>query len=415
MLRIMPDRNQYAPSLSRRQWLSGAASAIATISLLPPSSFARSDGPDQVILRAAPARLLLRAGEPIEIPAFSGTTPGPTLKLRQGDQVNISIFNELNEKITPYWHGVRTVRSPGVDAEIRPGQQAGFRVQPPDAGTFWYRTLPRTGGLYGLLIVEEKTKPDVDRDAVLVLDEWRLEDNRTITANGRPSADIPVRAGERIRLRLLNAAPNRTMQLRFDKHQVWVMAIDGQPAEPFVARDGRLALAPGNRIDVFIDATSEPGATAPILLDQSGSEIAVAQLAYETGRREGPSRGAPPPLPGNALPSRIDFRTAVRPTIELGDLPADIAAFKVARGRAVVLTLTNRSAVPTVVHIHGHHVRLLDKLDDGWKPFWLDTLVVAPGQTERVAFVPETVGRWSIESTPLVSGAQPTMRVFEVT
>ena len=51
-----------------------------------------------------------------------------------------------------------------------------------------------------------------------------------------------------------------------------------------------------------------------------------------------------------------------------------------------MLALTNRSTIATVVHLHGHHVRLLDRLDDGWKPYWLDTLAVAPGQTERVAF-----------------------------
>ncbi|NWG23043.1 MAG: multicopper oxidase domain-containing protein [Pseudorhodoplanes sp.] len=415
MLRIMSRRNRSVPSLSRRQWLSGAASTLAMVSLLPPSSLAQSDGPDQVILRAAPAKLPLRAGGGLsDVPAFSGLTPGPTVKMRQGESINISIINDLSETLTPYWHGVRTARPAWADAEIRPTRRGEFPIRPPDAGTFWYRTLPRTGGLYGLLIVEEKTPPDIDRDAVLVLDDWGLGDGRTVTANGRPSADIPIRAGERIRLRLLNAAPDRMMQLCLDTHPVWVMAIDGQPAAPFVARDGRLTLAPGNRIDVFLDATSEPGATAPILLDQDGSALVVARLVYESGRRDGSLRGAPPPLPGNPLPERIDMRAASRPTIELSEPPSDLA-FKVARGRPVVLTLTNRGAVPTAVHMQGHHVRLLDKLDDGWKPFWLDTLVVTAGQTERVAFLPDRPGRWAIETTPLLPGATATMRRFEVT
>ena len=49
------------------------------------------------------------------------------------------------------------------------------------------------------------------------------------------------------------------------------MAIDGQPAEPFLARDSRVTLGPGNRIDFFVDATLEPGAIAPILLENSGA------------------------------------------------------------------------------------------------------------------------------------------------
>ena len=55
------------------------------------------------------------------------------------------------------------------------------------------------------------------------------------------------------------------------------------------------------------------------------------------------------------------------------------------------------------VHLHGHSVRLLDRLDDGWKPFWLDTLVVGE-QTERIAFVADNPGKWLIECR--AAGAQ---------
>ena len=55
------------------------------------------------------------------------------------------------------------------------------------------------------------------------------------------------------------------MTLRIDRHPVTVMAIDGQPAEPFLAREGRITLAPGNRVDLFVDAVLEPGSIAPIV------------------------------------------------------------------------------------------------------------------------------------------------------
>ena len=48
-------------------------------------------------------------------------------------------------------------------------------------------------------------------------------------------------------------------------------------------------------------------------------------------------------------------------------------------------------------HLHGHHFRLLDRLDDGWKPFWLDTLAIESGQTQRIAFAAEHAGRWLME------------------
>jgi FtsP/CotA-like multicopper oxidase with cupredoxin domain len=50
------------------------------------------------------------------------------------------------------------------------------------------------------------------------------------------------------------------------------------------------------------------------------------------------------------------------------------------------------------VHLHGHHFRLLDRLDDGWKPYWLDTVPVVPRQTVRIAFVADNLGRWRIEN-----------------
>ncbi len=46
----------------------------------------------------------------------------------------------------------------------------------------------------------------------------------------------------------------------------------------------------------------------------------------------------------------------------------------------------------------GHVIELLDKLDDGWKPFWLDTVAAAPEGITRVAFVADNPGKWLIES-----------------
>ena len=66
-----------------------------------------------------------------------------------------------------------------------------------------------------------------------------------------------------------------------------------------------------------------------------------------------------------------------------------------------MLSFANRTAAAMVIHLHGHSVRLLDNLDDGWKPFWLDTLLVAPQQTARIAFVADSPGKWLIDCRPL--------------
>jgi FtsP/CotA-like multicopper oxidase with cupredoxin domain len=79
-----------------------------------------------------------------------------------------------------------------------------------------------------------------------------------------------------------------------------------------------------------------------------------------------------------------------------------------------VLALINRADVATVFHLHGHHFRLLDRLDDGWKPFWLDTLAVEPGQTQRIAFAAEYTGRWLIEAAATDWAAPRLVRWYSV-
>ena len=80
----------------------------------------------------------------------------------------------------------------------------------------------------------------------------------------------------------------------------------------------------------------------------------------------------------------------------------------------MVLALTNRGDIPTVFHLHGHHFRLLDRLDDGWKPFWLDTLAIDSGQTQRIAFAAEHAGRWLMEAVATDWAAPRLVRWYSV-
>ncbi len=66
------------------------------------------------------------------------------------------------------------------------------------------------------------------------------------------------------------------------------------------------------------------------------------------------------------------------------------------------------------MHLHGHSLRLLDRLDDGWKPYWLETIVVGE-QTERIAFVADNAGKWLIAFRPLEQRAGGAAGWFAVT
>jgi len=131
---------------------------------------------------------------------------------------------------------------------------------------------------------------------------------------------------------------------------------------------------------------------------------------------------APLPLPPNGSP-RLELKNALRFDLTLGGpdwiAPTTFAAtlapaFRAKAGRTVVLALTNRAEITTVFHLHGHHFRLLDRLDDGWKPFWLDSLAIEPGQTQRIAFAAEFAGRWLIESVATDFAAPRLLKWYSV-
>jgi len=183
-------------------------------------------------------------------------------------------------------------------------------------------------------------------------------------------------------------------------------------------------LAPGGRADCHIDATGQPGSAVQIALHDGKQARPVARLVTST---EAPARPAPlptaPALPSNGLPAELDLKSALRVELVLSGAdwakPASFAAsvapaFRTKAGRVVVLALTNRAEIATVFHLHGHHFRLLDRLDDGWKPFWLDTLAIEPGQTQRIAFLAQHAGRYLLESTATDWAAPKLVRWYAV-
>jgi FtsP/CotA-like multicopper oxidase with cupredoxin domain len=400
----------------------GAGAAVAAA---PLRAIAQPDGFRVIRARSDAVRLRGADAGPTPIRGFEGTVPGPVLRVKRGEELRIRLVNELLADMTVHWHGVRVPNAmDGVpaltQAAVAPGDSFDYRFTPPDAGTFWYRTsspFPEDRALCGLLIVDEAEPVDVDRDLALILDAWTLgADGRLdaggsthFTVNGLPSLDIPVTSNERVRLRLLNASRDRLLTVRLDRHAATVMAIDGQPAEPFPARDSRVALSPGNRLDLFVDATLAPESTAPIFVGLDDREAPLARLVYRSGAPARPApRAAIKPLPDNPLPQRMNFAAAVKLDIVLNDpryRPATGSLgrplFTTAPRQSVIVGFKNTTDQAHAVHLHGHCARLLDALDDGWKPFWLDTILAPPQRTTRIAFVADNRGKWLIESQAL--------------
>jgi FtsP/CotA-like multicopper oxidase with cupredoxin domain len=377
--------------LSRRHLLLGSGCALAAI-----AACARADDtpPDVTVLHASKD-------------GFNGAAPGPVIRARRGDEVKVRLVNDLEEPVALRWHGVRVPSAVDGAPPVAPGASFDYRFTVPDAGTFWYRAALRAqqdNGLHGALIVAEPAPPPVDHDLILVFGGRRPGDAAPVlTIDGAPAREIPVRANGRLRLRFINASAAEAMDARIENHRALVMALDGEPAEPFASRDGRIVLGPGNRADVFVDATQAPGSAAALTFARDGGEPLVVRLVYGDEPARSAAPGEPAQLPANPLPERMNFSRAVRValTMEAGRTapPQGMKPlFTSERGRTVVMALDNRDAAPRIVYLHGHHFRLLDRLDDGWKPYWLDTIAVAGHQTVRIAFVADNPGRWLIEN-----------------
>jgi FtsP/CotA-like multicopper oxidase with cupredoxin domain len=395
-------------NLRRRTVLAGLIAA-ATL----PGRAARAQNDGFFVLRARPN-------------GFEGTIPGPLLRLRRGEELKVRLVNETQAPAAIHWHGVRVPNAMDGSAlaqkAVPPGGRFDYRFTPPDAGTFWYRASPLSGpsrSLFGPLIVGETPPIQADDETSLAFSNT----GDTFRVNGAASLDIAAWPNHRVRLRLINAG-DRFVTLRIDDHPMHVIAIDGQPAEPFLSRNSQITLSPGNRADVLVDCVMKASTIAPIVLRNGDADTPIARLVYGNGVVP-PGATMPPgyagqavkPLPPNPLPERMDFRNALRVELALDKTAAEIPAqplFSARRGRTVQLALKNTSGAPGVVHIHGHSVRLLDALDDGWKPFWLDTILCAPQQTTRVAFVADNPGKWLLDARP-VGADRSQFAWFEVT
>jgi FtsP/CotA-like multicopper oxidase with cupredoxin domain len=423
--------------ISRRRLM--IAAAAASVPRAFRSSPALADTAVELVLHAAEIDLPAADGTRVRMPVVNGMVAPPAIRATRGETMRLRLANRLDAGVMIEPRGARNSAAfePFLgQAPVAPGEAREFALVLADAGTSFLRIRGADGRVMARpaipLIVAEAGPAPADIDEILLIEELAGQtaqpDLPRFTVNGKAVIDIPVRTNARARLRLINASPRRVLGIAIGA-EARVMAIDGHPAEPFPARGGRLALAPGNRMDVFIDIAEgslAPGAAVAVALHDGSGGREIARLVHAGGPplRPGPL-SPPPPLPANALPTRIDLESAARVDLDIGDaaggwVPVSSAlrekppAFRAKRGRAVVCALKNPTPALVTFHVHGHPFRLLDRLDDGWKPFWLDTLLVEPGRTERIAFAAGNPGGWTVTATPTDAALPELARWFAV-
>jgi FtsP/CotA-like multicopper oxidase with cupredoxin domain len=424
--------------VTRRRMLRGGG-AVA-LWALSPGAFAQGR-----TLTAGPVALKLTQTSATAALGYEGACPGPLLRARVGEQLSLTFENRLAEPTSLAFPGLRVPRAQlafgGLGAPpIAAGASREIVLTPQEPGFQIYGALvgpdPRqqfTRGLYGPLIVDEPTPPEIDLEAVVLVADWRLEASgalenlgdaalgqgvgRTgglITANGAPAPlQLSGPPGGRVRLRLGNCAAARVLYLAIEGVRPLVVAVDGQPSAPFEPLHNLLPVGTGARFELLFDLPREPGALVRFYLrpdDTRSQEHDEELLTFATSGAAAKQRPAIVALPGNPrLPAEIALEAAHRTELLIGGggstpLTINGAAsptkplFTVPRGAPVTLTFTNKTALSQTMRMTGHVARLLHALDDGWDPYWRDIFIIPAGKTVHVAFVADNPGLWPLES-----------------
>jgi len=382
----------------------------------------------------------------------------------------VAVTNDLVEPVTVHWHGLRVpndmdgvpyLTQPAID----PGETFIYEFELRDAGTYWYHSLFNAAeqterGLYGALIVQERRPPDADRELVWMLDDWSVDDQgrldpfgdlqaaghagrlgTIITINGSMDRIEQVRANERIRLRLLNAANARTFGLGFEDQTAWIVALDGQPVSPHHPPSDRVVLAPGMRADLMIDISDRRRSTVVIDDYFDGAHYAYDLARFDYSNQP-PARSVPLPtpdmLPANPIAEpRMAGAEQHRIVFEggaIGGLKTGLVSGKRWNGRKLAregrfwsinghvhdnvsfakpllrmklgasyrLELINRTIFEHSVYLHGHKFRVImrEGRAEPHRPF-RDTVLIGPKERIEIALVADNPGQWLLHCSVL--------------
>jgi len=124
---------------------------------------------------------------------YNGSSPGPTLRLKEGEEAVINVTNNLDESTSIHWHGLILPYEmdgvPGISFPgIEPGETFTYRFPVTQSGTYWFHShsgFQEPDGAYGSIIIEpEKREPfRFDREYVVVLKDKHPHSGKRILRN----------------------------------------------------------------------------------------------------------------------------------------------------------------------------------------------------------------------------------------
>ncbi|MCR6643710.1 MAG: copper resistance system multicopper oxidase [Terricaulis sp.] len=138
------------------------------------------NGPDIALtVGHSPFRLGERTGHAVTV---NGALPAPLIRLREGQNVRLSVTNTLDEDTSIHWHGLllpfQMDGVPGISFPgIRPRETFVYEFPIRQSGTYWYHShsgLQEAMGHFGPMIIDPAERDPIafDREHVIVLSDW---------------------------------------------------------------------------------------------------------------------------------------------------------------------------------------------------------------------------------------------------
>ncbi|XP_027109363.2 laccase-3-like [Coffea arabica] len=318
------------------------------------------------VVEAKPVKRLCRTHNIITV---NKKFPGPTLTVRNGDTLVIKALNKARYNVTLHWHGIRQMRTPWADGPeyvtqcpIQPGATYTYRFTIEDQeGTLWWHAHSKwlRATVYGALVILPKLGspfpfPKPRHEVPIILGEWWDRDIISVlrqalftgaapnvsdayTINGQPGDlyrcsskgifKVSVNSGDRVLLRVINAALNQQLFFTVANHQLTVVGADAIYHKPFATRV--IMLGPGQTTDVLLTANQRQARyymAARAYASARGAPFdnttTTAVLEYNTARG-GSSSTSRPLLP--RLPAFNDTATATAFENGLRSIPSEAA------------------------------------------------------------------------------------------
>ncbi len=244
--------------------------------------------------------------------AINGSLPAPTLYFTEGDSVEIQVHNLMHMETSIHWHGlILPNEQDGVPylttAPIKAHSTHVFRFPIVQTGTYWYHShtmLQEQSGMYGAIVIQPKTHSVIPEEVVLLSDwtdenpnqverslhyatdwyaikkgatqnylqaikekkfgvkitnEWKRMMAMDVSdvyydallTNGKTTELKPLyKAGDKIRLRIINGSSSTYFWLGYAGGKMSVIANDGAVVEPVEV--DRLIVGVSETYDVMV-------------------------------------------------------------------------------------------------------------------------------------------------------------------